>query len=313
MTGKFDISAHDARFAPRTNAEDWARILAFRNHPHFLDGVRRHEGLMRPFFANNLILNKVAVEFWRFQLLVFTLYLHSARDFKDPRTGLTLSNLQKICTRLALASPGRVYAFLNIMRLGGYLTSVRSRLDTRVVHLEPTPIFMATVEEWNEGIFESIDAAYPQGELQNLSRRHLGLAEGMRISGAEALLGGWQPLDPFPEVFHFAAVDGGWMLLEHIVSLALRHPDGITLEPTALDMRRISKQFGGSRSNLLRVLETGHELGLLDAPPASGKHILFSSRTVCAYIAFIASFLSFFQDHTMIALRRIEAREAARR
>jgi len=129
MAGKFDITAHDAHFASRTSAEDWARIMAFRNLPHFLDGARRHEGLMQPFFAYNLILNKVVVEFWRFQLLVFTLYLHSVRDFKDPRTGLTLSNLQKTCSKLALASPGRVYAFLNIMRLGGYLTSVRSKLE----------------------------------------------------------------------------------------------------------------------------------------------------------------------------------------
>ncbi|MEO7466349.1 MAG: hypothetical protein ABIV36_04995, partial [Sphingobium limneticum] len=59
------------------------------------------------------------------------------------------------------------------------------------------------------------------------------------------------------------------------------------------------------RSNLIRTLESGYDLGLLDAPPRGGSHILPSSRMTCAFLAFMASFLGYFQHHTHIALARI--------
>ncbi|WCM27258.1 hypothetical protein NDN01_25295 [Sphingomonas sp. QA11] len=305
MTEYLDIRAHDALFASRTTAEDWARIVAFRDRPAFLDGVRRHEGTMQPFFAHNLILNRVVTEVWRFQMLVITLYLHDTRDALDPRTGLTVTNLQKSCARLKLASPGRVYAFLNIMKLGGYLSAVRSPIDSRVVHLEPTARFMATVEQWNDQIFASIDSAAPEGALLALRARHPELGRYMRTSGAEGLLDGWDALGPFPEVLHFASTDGGWLMMENLVLRSMHTESRACIEPVSLNMRATAKQFGGSRSNLIRTLESGYHLGLLDAPPRGGSHILPSSRMTCAFLAFMASFLGYFQHHTRIALARI--------
>jgi hypothetical protein len=307
VTDILNIKMHDALFASRTDANDWARIKAFRDRPKFLLGVARHEGVMQPFFAYNLFLNKVVVEIWRFQMLVFTLYLHETRDPLDPRSGLTTANLQKICTQLQLASPGRVYAFLNIMKVGGFLSSKRSAIDSRVVHLEPTAQFNQTVEEWNDNIFASIDAAAPECGLASLRVRHPDLGREMRTSGAEGLLAGWKPLDPFPEVFHFTSVDGGWLMMEHIVSRSLCGTRPFSIQPVDLALRSSAKRFGGSRTNLVRVLENGYDSGLLDAPPRGGAHVLFSSRMVCAFLTFIASYLSYFQDHSRIALGRITA------
>lgn len=307
MADLIDIRAHDALFSSRTSPEDWARIAAFRDSASFLDGVRRHEGVMQPFFAHNIVLNRVVTEVWRFQILVFALYLHDTLNPLDPRSGLTVSNLQKICTRLNLASPGRVYAFLNIMKVGGYLASARSRVDSRVVRLEPTARFVTIVEEWNDNIFASIDAAIPQSGLVALGAKHVELDRGMRTSGAEGLLDGWLPLDPFPEIFHFASTDGGWLLMEYVVLCSARVGSTIRIEPVELDLRTIAKQFGGSRSNLLRLLESSYELGLLDAPPRGGRYVLMSSRMVCAFLCFMASFLGYFELHTRIALERIEA------
>jgi len=312
MTGFLDIRQHDTLFASRTTADDWARIVAFRDRPNFLSGVRRHEGVMQPFFAHNLILNKVVTEVWRFQILVFALYLHDTRNPLDPRSGLTVANLQKICTMLSLASPGRVYAFLNIMKIGGYLVGVRSTIDSRVNYLEPTPAFMAIVEEWNDNIFASIDTAHPEAGFVALRAKHPELGRHMRTSGAEGLLEGWLPLDPFPEVFHFAAVDGGWLLMEHVVINAIQGNTDINLSSTAISMRSAAKQFGGSRSNFMRLLESGYELGLLEMPPHAGCGIVFSNRMTCAFLAFMASFLGYFEMHAHIALERVGAGQGAK-
>ncbi len=298
MSALIAIDSHDDLFASRTSATDWARILTFRSRPTFLDGARAHEGVARHIFTRNLILNKVVLEAWRFQMISLTLYLHQTRDPADPRTGLTVSNLSRLCQRLGLASPGRVFAFLNLMKLGGYLTSERSALDSRVVHLAPTAQFMTTVEEWNDGIFAAIDAAAPEGRLVERRKARFELGTEMRTSGAQGLIDGWLPLEPFPEVAFFAGTDGGWLLLEQTVAPALRHPDGLRIEPVSINLRTFARDVGGSRSNLNRLLEKAYAEGLLDEPPRGGSQIVLSSRMLCAFLSFIASYLSHYQSHT---------------
>ncbi|PLK27497.1 hypothetical protein [Novosphingobium sp. TH158] len=301
MSDCLDIRKHDALFASRMPEAEWNRIVAFRNLPRFLDGVRRHEGVMQPFFAYNLILNKVVAEVWRFQILVFTLYLHATRDPGDPRSGLTVANLQRVCRQLGLASPGRVSAFLNVMKLGGYLTPVRSKLDSRVVHLEPTGRFMAIVEEWNDNIFASVDAAAGSNLLE-IRRDFPELGREMRIRGAQGLLAGWQPIDPFPEVLHFAASDGGWLLMEHVALASITGDAELRRSAVELSIRSAAGRFGGSRSNLLRLLASGHEQGLLDEPPGRTGQIRFSDLMICSFLTFMASFLGYFQMHAQAAI-----------
>lgn len=301
MTEDFDLRRHDALFASRCTAAEWERIRAFRDQPNFMAGPRRHEGTMRPFFAHNLILNKVVTEAWRFQILVFTLYLDSVRDPSVPRSGLTVANLQRICTQLQLASPGRVYAFLNVMKFGGYLSAQRSTSDSRLVHLTPTPRFLEIVEEWNDNIFASIDAA-SGSDLVGDKARFPDLGREMRTRGAEGLLAGWLPLDPFPEVFHFASTDGGWLLMEHIVLRSITGDQQLQRGPVQLSIRSLAKQFSGSRSNLLRLLDRAYEMDLLDEPPGVNGLVRPSSRLCCAFLTFMASFLGFFEMHTKAAL-----------
>lgn len=307
----FDLGQHDALFASRTPAAEWDRLVAFRSRPGFLRAVQLYEGVMQPFFAHNLILNKVVIEVWRFQMLCLSLYLHATADPDDPRTGLTVSNLQGLSRQLNLASPGRVYAFLSLMKLGGYLKSMRARSDARIVQMAPTDKFLGIVEAWSDNIFACIDAVTPEEDLRAQRARHPELGREMRTNGAERLLDGWLPLDPFPEVHHFAAVDGGWMLMEHIVSLSLLGDPPELVEPMPFSLNACAKRFGGSRANLHRLLTSAHELGLLNAPPRGGASISFTPVMMCAYLNFLASFLSLLQESARTGLRRILDRTAA--
>jgi hypothetical protein len=311
MTNPIDIRLYDSVFASRTSPEEWNRIAAFRDLPQFLAGVRRHEGTMAPLLTGNMFLNKIATETWRFQMLVFALYLHDTADPANPRSGLTVTALQKICRDLGLASPGRVATFVNILKLGRYLSSVRSVADSRVVHLVPTARFMDIVEEWNRNIFAAIDAAQPDAGLIALTARYPALGRAMRTSGAEGLIGGWLPLGPFPEVQHFADCDGGWLLMEHIIGKWIADDGTVTITPVSINMRDIARRFGGSRSNLLRLLEQGHAMGLLDEAPQGGARVVFSARMVCSYFGFIASYLDNFRRHALKGLARLQAAEGS--
>jgi hypothetical protein len=305
MGERVEIDSFDALFAERNPADEWSRIIAFRNRPRFLDGVRRHADAMAPFFGYNFFLNKVVVEIWRFQMLVFTLYLHETRSEHDPRSGLTVANLRAICAQLGLASPGRVTAFLNIMRVAGYVSAAPTGPDRRVARLEPTARFMAIVEEWNANVFASIDAAAPEHGFTALSARFPGFGTAMRTSGAKGLLAGWDPLGPFPEVLHFASADGGWQLMEHLAGCAIRDSDVPEIEPVDLDLTKNAKRFGGSRSNLIRLLDSAYAQGLLAVPPRLGKEVVLSPRMLCAFLTFIGSYLGNYERHSLIGAARI--------
>lgn len=285
----FRIDGLDAELAGRTTAEDWRRILVLRDHPSFLRGLALYGQLIPQYFANNLILNKVVTEAWRFEMLVYTLYLHDKRDAADPRSGLTFANLQRICAIQKCASRGRVFAILGLMQVGGLLRRVRAADDSRVVHLVPSDAFIEIVEGWNHRIFQIIDAIAPEGALAARHKSEPRFGWDMRRRGAESILSGWKLLEPFPEVEHFVSRDGGWMLLLSCVAETILRSEGSHIVPVAVDLQVFGARFGVSRSHLRRLLESAHQAGLLEAPPRNGAHILLSHRLVASFIACMAS------------------------
>ena len=298
----FNLASYDATFAARMSAAEWQRILAFRNQPGFSAALPTYAALMAPYFSNNMMLNKVVTEAWRFEMLVYTLYLYDTRDPAVAGSGLTLSNLQRICAEQNCASPGRVLAILGIMRVGGFLHQQKSEADSRVNHLEPSKKFITIVEGWNNRIFQIIDAVVPQSQLAKAHETQPRFGWNMRRRGAETMFGGWKLLDPFPEVYHFVAKDGGWMLLLHCVAEALRGSAGKLITPVSVDLKTFGKHFGVSRSHLRRLLESAYAERLLDAPPCNGREIKLSAQTVASFLNCMASELSFYRDHAILAI-----------
>jgi hypothetical protein len=301
LSTPFRLDGFDAELSSRTTAEEWQRILVLRNHPDFLKGLARYGELIPDYFSNNIILNRVVTEAWRFEMLVYCLHLYDTRDPVDPRSGLTVANLQRICARQQCASRGRVLAILGIMRLGGYLRRIKSARDSRVVQLEPSEGFVGVVEGWNRRIFEIIDAIAPEGELARRHAVHPRFGWEMRRRGAEAVLAGWKLLDPFPEVNHFVSRDGGWMLLLTCVAKALEQGGRRDIASVSLDLKIFGARFGVSRSHLRRVLESAFAEGLLDAPPRNGADIRLSGKLVASFLACMASELGFYRGHALTA------------
>lgn len=293
------LTAFDRLMSARMPAAEWERTLAFRQQAQFAEALPRYAALMLKYFSDNLLLNRVVTEAWRFEMLVYALYLHDTYDPENPGSGLTVSNLQDMCLRQNCASRGRVVAILGIMRVGGFVRQVRSESDRRIKHLVPTRKFLDIVEGWNNRIFQIIDAVHPAERLAeaHLTRPQLGRA--MRCRGAESLLAGWKLLDHYPEVNHFVARDGGWMLLLHCVAEALKQRGDFGVGPVAVDLGAFGKKFAVSRSHLRRTLESAHDAGLLEEPPRNGTRIVLSNLTVASFLTCMASELSFYRDHAL--------------
>ena len=295
----FDIADFDAEISARATPEEWRRILNFRDAPGFKYALPKYHELMLGYYSGNMMLNKVVTEAWRFEMLVYTLHLYDMRDPENPRSGLTLSNLEKMCAAQKCASPGRVRTIVGIMWLGGFLKRNKSKRDSRVVHFEPSKNFIDIVEGWNNRIFQTIDAVFPEDRLAASHLSHPRFGWEMRNGGARGLLAGWKMLDPFPEVFHFVSADGGWMLLLHCAHEALRLGGGTHIAPVSVDLATFGPRFGVSRSHLRRLLEAAHKAGLLSEPPRNGSHIVLAPKLLASYLTCMASELDYFRGHAL--------------
>jgi hypothetical protein len=289
---RFELDCFDDVLSKRLDEGEWRRILSFRQEPRILDVLYAYADIMPAFFADNLILNKVVTEEWRFYTLVFALHLNETRDPDNPLSGLTLSNLQKVCREQDVASFGRVAAILGIMQLGGYLHRRPSATDGRVKHLEPTPGFMAVVEAWTERVLRIIDASRPEDDLAGLHGAYPNFGRKMRLRGSLVMLGGWRAVRPFPEVAHFLHSDGGWMLLLPVIAQSLKAGNG-RLAPVAFDLAAHGRRFGVSRSHLRRMLENAWQKGLLREPPSNGSHIVPSPQLAASFLTCMASELGY--------------------
>ena len=297
----FQIDAFDAEISARMASNEWSRILGFRNAPYFSAALPKYHQLIGTYFSGSVMLNKVVTEAWRFEMLVYALYLYEQRHPAQPRSGLTLSNLEKLCAQQKCASPGRVRAIVGIMWLGGFLNRQKSRTDSRIVQFEPTKKFIGIVEGWNDRIFKTIDTVFPDGNLAQFGLEHPQFGTEMRIRGALGLLKGWKLLDPFPEVNHFLARDGGWMLLLHCAYESLRLGHGTRIVPVGVDLAAFGARYGVSRSHLRRVLESAYEKQLLTEAPRNGSHIALAPKTLASYLSCMASELDYFRGHGLAA------------
>ncbi len=289
MPRKFSLDCFDAELRERMSPDEWRRILTLRESPGFMRGLFRYADLMPTYFSDNVNLNKVVTEAWRFHMLVFALHLHDTYDPEDPSTGLTFANLTRICAQQKVASRGRVFAILGIMQLAGYVRRRRSKVDKRIVYFEPSPGFIGIVEGWNQRIFQIIDAIDEAGGLAGAHLAHPRFGWEMRERGAQTLLAGWKILEPFPEVEHFVYSDGGWMLLLSCVADALRESGGAEIVPVEIDLGRFGARFGVSRSHLRRLLDQAYARGFLDAPPRNGQHVALAPHLVASFLTCMAS------------------------
>jgi hypothetical protein len=305
------LGRFDDEFSSRARPEDWQILKDLRDHPRYLDGVVAYDDAIPTIFANNIALNRLVTQVERMQMIAFTLHLFDTFDPADPSTGLTVSRLQQLCTVHNLASNGGVVAFVALMTVMGYLDRQRSAEDRRVVHYAPTPKFMVLVDRWTKAILHSIDVIEPEAQLVASYDAHPRFGWDTREASVQALLGGWQPLAPFPETAHFVDAHGGWMLLCHTVAILLREGGRREIVPVSVDLAAFGKNFGVSRSHLRRLLEGAYEQGLLDAPPRNGKHVVLSPRLLAACLSAQAGELATHRHSAHWARERLRSAAAA--
>ena len=269
-----------------------------RNQDNFINAILRYHAALPGLIRGKPVLTKVVSEVWRYEILAYILYLYDTRDFSDPKSGLTLTNLERVCRYQNCASPGRVRAIVGFLWASGYLKRQKSYSDSRIYQFAPTQKLIGFVEDWTHGIFETIDHILPGSSLAESHLAQPRFGWNMRRGCTEQLLSGWKPFGLFPEVFHFVTKDAGWMLLLHCVGEAMRKGTG-QIVTVSIDLAAFGALYGVSRSHLRRLLETAYSHGLLEDTPSNGSNIVFSRKLVAAYFTSMAAELEFYRSHAI--------------
>lgn len=118
-----------------------AKARAMVSHPQFSSALATHSRAMLELYksihtAGARIARFLVNETARALIANVCIYMDLDFDPSEPRFGLTLRKIQKICSDRGVASPGRVYVFLKMLQLSGYLDSIATP-DKRFKSLRP--------------------------------------------------------------------------------------------------------------------------------------------------------------------------------
>lgn len=238
-------------------------IAQLRAHPRFSEAVHSSSSGLIEMYQGNRVFNAMLNDRARVQMGFFSLYLYWSRKGDAP-SGLTIGRLKEICVEGNFCSPGRVEGMVALMRVFGYARLESDPRDQRVKLIIPTDKLIQThLRRWRRQ-FAAMTLAIPEaahwveamdggGEFAPAFLRHL----------CERYIAGFRVLDAVPEVAPFIDRNSGWLILLNLLVRSGAH--GRMTEPSVItvNLSRMSRRFGVSRSHARKLLGDAEEAGFI--------------------------------------------------
>ena len=253
-----------------------AEAARLRALPAFPGAVREYTvGLMRFREAPRLI-NKLTSYDARFRVNGYLLYLHADRERFGPDGGATYGRLYDLCTRRSEVSPRSLKTTLALLKLTGFVQSVRSESDRRSKFYRPTARMFGFVEQWLTYAVRALDALDPQARREAMLRDDPAFIERFLVSGGRDHVANEPPAGRMPDFIGFFGAREGAATV--IISVMLADIDASTL-PSRGD---IARRFGLSKSQVSNIIVEGARLGFFQvdatAVPTATPHLRDSYR-----------------------------------
>ena len=242
-----------------------AEVAALRALPGFdracrlacLSGIELYEG--------NRLINLLLGDRGRSAISFFCLYLHSQRDPRDRRTGLTVTRLKAVCADQNVASPGRIEAFAVLMRVLGFLQQVRGDTDRRVRQLMPTErLYKAHRDRWFALLAVMSDVIPEAVRIRDEFRDEAFERAFLRRSG-DRFLAGFRPLADRQARALFGDRNAGLMVAFSLMT-AGGSRDFPPRQPVTLSISKLARQFGVSRVHVRKLLRDAAQAGYIARP-----------------------------------------------
>jgi hypothetical protein len=239
-------------------------IAALRSHPRFPEALRRVTKAWVDLYRGNRLLNLMVNDRGRFFVSLLTLHLHRVSCDEDPRPGLTVNRMKRLCVEHKICSRGRAEALIVLMRLFGYLAPAPGTADRWRRWLVPTDVMLKLHQDRARATLEAMAVVMPEIEriLPHVERPDFVVAHVS--SFCDQLLRGFRVPQHVPDIAGFVDRNAGIVI---VMSIVLAGDPADTFPPTGLvsiSQSAIARRFGVSRVHVRRLLNYAIEEQFLE-------------------------------------------------
>lgn len=229
-----------------------ARLRALAAFPQ---AVREYTAGLSRFREAPRLINKLISYESRFRVTGYLLYLHADRELFGATGGATYKNLHDLCTRRQEVSPRVLKTTLAMLKLTGFIETVRSAVDQRSKSYRPTARMFNFVNQWLNYAVGSLDVLQPSMQRANKLRDDPHFVERFLVAGGRDHASATPPADYMPAFISFFGSREGAAAV--ILSVMQASFDSVPVPSRA----SIAKRFGLSKTQVSNVAGEGTKLG----------------------------------------------------
>jgi hypothetical protein len=275
------------------------KARAIMNRPGFNSALATHSDAMFKLYKDAQVAGAQLARFLvnetaRALIANLCIYLDLTFEPGDPRSGLTIRKIQKICVDRDVASPGRAFAFLKMMQLSGYLEAVPVS-DKRVKLLRPTRKLRSYRSELMHSIYSALDHVAPGADYACRGASPAVDRSILLVSGKD-FFGGLLLLDYHPDIKMFADRDGGYHFLLKILREARLFSGDAPAEKISISLQDASRRSGLSRSHLRSILLEAERRELIAFETGASNRIRLTPKLIEEFKEQVALLLAYYAD-----------------
>lgn len=223
--------------------------------PMLRQAIREYTVGLARFREAPRLVNKLISYEKRFRVTGYLLYVHADRETFG--TGVTYGKLHDLCTRRQEVSPRVLKTTLAMLKLTGFIKTVRSDTDRRSKFYQPTARMFDFVTQWLTYAVNALDVLQPEGQRAQLLRSDPDFVARFLVSGGRDHTASEPPADRMPEfIAYFGSREGAAAVT---LAVMLAHIDNTPVPSRA----HIARRFGLTKTQVSNVIAEGERLGFL--------------------------------------------------
>lgn len=261
-------------------------IAALKARPGFAAACHAFTDGITALYQGNRLLNTLVSDRGRSVIGNLALYLHYDRREDDARSGLTVSRLKTICAEHEICSPGRIEAFLALLRLFGQLEAAPTADDRRVRRLIPTARMLESHRQRWRVAFAAIGEVLPVGKTALASLEREAFVAALVRHFAEHYLSGIRLLHHSTELKLFAERNAGVMVLFSVLQAGDAFPPR---RPVTISISDLARRFGVSRVHVRTLLRDAEAEGFLERLQGHESTLLLQPQLIALAENFLAT------------------------
>jgi hypothetical protein len=264
-----------------------AEAANLRALPAFPAAIREYTVGLARFREAPRLVNKLISYEARFRVTGYLLYVQADHETFGP--GVTYGQLHELCTRRQEVGPRVLKTTLAMLKLTGFVKTVRSVTDRRSKFYRPTARMFDFVTQWLTYAVNALDVLQPEAGRARMLRDDPHFVQRFLVSGGRDHAATEPPADRMPDfIGYFGSREGAAAV---VLAAMLADIDNTPVPSRA----HIAKRFGLSKTQVTNIINEGGRIGFLalddTGAPKPTQHLRDS------YSCWISIELAFYARH----------------